>query len=122
MKDAAIMELTLRKYEPPSGDRESDLRMFLLSMGMVRPGDEHSPVEVIFKALLAGEGPVSVAELAQRANITESAVRYHLEKLKALRLVEGRRDYHLAEGDLLVAFKVFRRYVLEEYLTSIRRR
>jgi DNA-binding transcriptional ArsR family regulator len=119
MKDSAIMELTLRKYEPPSGELDRDLRLFLLSMGLVRPGDEESPAEVIVREILTRDGPVSVSELAQKAKITESAVRYHLERLKSLRLVDGRGDYRLAEGDLTVAFRVFRRYVLEEVLDRI---
>lgn len=119
MKDVPIMELTLRKYEPPSGEFDQDLRMFLLSMGLVRPGDERSPAETIFKTLLTSNNPVSVSKMAEKAGITESAVRYHLERLKSMRLVEGRREYRLAEGDLLVSFRVFRRYVVEEVLDRI---
>ncbi|TRO61999.1 ArsR family transcriptional regulator [Candidatus Bathyarchaeota archaeon] len=119
MKDSPIFELSLRKYEPPTHSLERDLRVFLLSMGLIRPGDADAPLETIFRALLTQKRPISVTELAQMAQITESAVRYHLERLKALRLVEGRKEYTLAEGDLSVAFKVFRRYVLEEILDRI---
>lgn len=119
MKDSPIFELSLRKYEPPTGNLERDLRVFLLSMGLVRPGDAKSPLETIFHALVTQKRPISVTELAQMAKITESAVRYHLERLKSMRLVEGRKDYVLAEGDLSIAFKVFRRYVLEEILDRI---
>jgi DNA-binding transcriptional ArsR family regulator len=119
VKDSPIFELSLRKYEPPTGALERDLRVFLLSMGLIRPGDQESPLETMFHELLVQKRPISVAELAQKAKITESAVRYHLERLKALRLVEGRKDYALAEGDLSIAFKVFRRYVLEEILDRI---
>ncbi len=118
MGDSPIFEITLRKYEPPSGNAERDLRVFLLSMGLIRPGDSKSPLEAIFRAFLQ-KSSVSVTELAQMAKITPSAVRYHLERLKALRLVEGRKNYRLAEGDLSVAFRVFRRYVLEELLDRI---
>ncbi len=119
MRDAPIFEVTLRKYEPPAEDRRRNLRFFLLSLGLVRPGDRQSPLEVIFSRLLEENGPVSLAKLAKEANITESAARYHMERLKALRLVEGRGEYRLAEGDLSVAFRVFRRYVLEEILDRI---
>ena len=119
MRDAPISEITLRKYEPPSGDLERDLRQFLLSLGLVRPGSQGSPVETVFRELLLSKKPVSVAELAKKAKITESAVRYHLERLKNFRLVEGRGLYSLAEKDLSVAFKVFRRYFLEEILDRI---
>jgi len=119
MRDSAISEITLRKYEPPTGDLDRDLRLFLLSLGLVRPGHQDTPVEIVFKELLTTKKAVSVKELAKKARITESAVRYHLERLKTLRLVEGRGDYYLAEGDLTVAFKVFRRYFVEEVLDRI---
>ncbi|MBR9681007.1 MAG: winged helix-turn-helix transcriptional regulator [Candidatus Altiarchaeota archaeon] len=119
MRDSAMSEITLRKYEPPSGDLERDLRQFLLSLGLVRPGSQDSPVETIFRELLLSKKPISVGELAKKAKITESAVRYHLERLKTLRLVEGRGEYSLAEGDISIAFKVFRRYFVEEILDRI---
>ncbi|MBR9689680.1 MAG: winged helix-turn-helix transcriptional regulator [Candidatus Altiarchaeota archaeon] len=119
VRDTPLFELTLRKYEPPTGDLDKDLRTFLLSLGMVRPGDQKSPLEVIFKAILTSKKPIAVDDLAKMAGVTESAVRYHLERLKALRLVDGRKEYYLAETDLSVAFKVFRRYVLEELLDRI---
>jgi DNA-binding transcriptional ArsR family regulator len=119
MRDSPLFEIALRKYEPPTGRLDRDLRVFLLSMGLIRPGDLKSPLETVFRVLLTQKRPVSVAELAQKAQITQSAVRYHLERLKALRLVEGRGEYSLADGDLTVAFKVFRRYVLEEILDRI---
>ena len=62
--DAPLFEVTLRKYEPPSGDRDRKIRIFLLSMGLIRPGDKKSPIETIFKELLGSEKPVSVPELA----------------------------------------------------------
>ena len=116
--NSPLFEVTLRKYEPPAGDRDRNLRFFFLSMGLIRPGDQKSPLETIFKTLL-DRGEVSVTDLAEMTGITESAVRYHLERLKALRLVEGRKNYKIAEADLAVAFKVFRRYVLEEILDRI---
>ena len=116
--NAPLFEVTLRKYEPPEGGLDKKIRFFLLSMGLIRPGDEKSPLEKIFKTLLVN-GETSVTELAGLTGVTESAVRYHLERLKALRLAEGRKNYKIAEADLGVAFKVFRRYVLEEILDRI---
>ena len=119
MGDKAIMGVTLRKYEPPTDDYDRNLRLFLLSLGLIRPGQKESPLELIFKKLLESKKPVPVEELASATGITESAVRYHLERLKALRLVDGRKEYHIAENDLVVAFRVFRRYILEEILERI---
>jgi DNA-binding transcriptional ArsR family regulator len=119
MGDAPIFEVTLRKYEPPSADFDRNLRVFLLSLGLIRPGDQKSPLEAIFRELLVRKAPVSVEELAKTTQITESAVRYHLERLKTLRLVDGRKEYFVAENDISVAFRVFRKYVLEEILDRI---
>lgn len=119
MTDKPVFDVTLRKYELPTEDFDRNLRLFLLSMGLIRPGTKKSPLEVIFKHILVEKKPISVEDLAEMTGITESAVRYHLERLKALRLVDGRKEYFLAENDLSVAFRVFRRYVLEEILDRI---
>ncbi len=119
MTDKPVFDVTLRKYELPTEDFDRNLRLFLLSMGLIRPGTKKSPLEVIFKYILVEKKPISVEDLAEMTGITESAVRYHLERLKALRLVDGRKEYFLAENDLSVAFRVFRRYVLEEILDRI---
>ena len=119
MSDKPVFGVTLRKYELPTEDFDRNLRLFLLSMGLIRPGAKKSPLEVIFKHILVEKKPISVEDLAEMTEITESAVRYHLERLKALRLIDGRKEYFLAENDLSVAFRVFRRYVLEETLDRI---
>ena len=119
MTDKPLLEVQLRKYEPPGPDFDRNLRVFLLSLGLIRPGDEQSPLETIFRELLVSKKEIPVDKLAELTHITPSAVRYHLEKLKELRLVSGRKNYYLAERDLTVAFSVFRRYVVEEVLDRI---
>ena len=111
--------MTLRKYEPPGEDFKANIRRFLLGLGLVRPGDKNSPVEAILSTILTYNRPVAVRELVQLTGISESGVRYHVQRLKALRLVEGHGRYRIAEGDLAVAFKMLRRYALEDILDRI---
>ena len=119
MREKPIAEVTLRKYEPPAGNLDTDIRRFLLSLGLVRPGDKESPVEVILRAILTAPGPVGMKELSQKTGISESGVRYHLSRLKTMRLISGHGKYQIAEGDLSIAFKMFRRYALEDILDRI---
>ncbi|MBR9681793.1 MAG: hypothetical protein GOV00_03265 [Candidatus Altiarchaeota archaeon] len=86
---------------------------------MIRPGDKNSPVEAILHSILTFGQPVSVRELAQQTRISESGVRYHVLRLKTMRLIEGHGKYRIAEGDLSIAYKMFRRYALEDVLDRI---
>ncbi len=119
MRSDPLVEVVLRKYEPPSDDLRSNLHFFLLSLGLVRPGEKSSLAENVFFELLTNPNGVSVSYLARKFGCSESAVRYHLQKLRELHLVEGRRIYRIAEGDLEIAFKVFRRFVVGEILDRI---
>ncbi len=110
------MELILRKYEAPTGDFKTDLRIFLLSLGLIRPGEKSSPVEKIFSELLKGEK--TIKELSKVSGISENAVRYQIRKLKSVGLVEGRKTYRIAEGNLVFAVKMLR-FRIEEILKRI---
>ncbi|HDR53329.1 MAG TPA: hypothetical protein ENN60_01490 [archaeon] len=122
MREKPISEVTLRKYEPPAETLDINIRRFLLALGLVRPGDRKSPLEAIFMALLTASGPVTIPDMARLTEISESGVRYHLLRLKNLRLVApaSRGAYSIAEGgDLVMAFKMFRKYALEDILDRI---
>jgi len=119
VREKPITEVTLRKYEPPGDAFDTNIRRFLLSLGLIRPGDKNSPVEVILKTILTYGKPVAIRDLAKQTGISESGVRYHVLRLKTMRLVEGHGKYQIAEGDLSLAFKIFRKYALEDVLDRI---
>ena len=119
MKNKPMIEIVLRKYELPSNDFEKTLKFFLLSLGFLRPGDKDSLAEKVFEKILKSNEGVTVSDLAKELNVSESAVRYHISKFKEIRLVEGRRRYRIAEGDLFLAFTSFKKYVVAEVLERI---
>lgn len=119
MREKPITEVVLRKYEAPGNDFKVNIRRFLLSLGLVRPGDKNSPVELILHTILTYGKAVSVRDLAQTTGISESGVRYHVLRLKNMHLIEGHGTYQIAEGDLGIAFKIFRKYSLEDILDRI---
>ena len=120
MSERPIFQVILRKYEPPTEDFDTNLKRFMLSLGLIRAGDKTPPIFRIFKTIVLSEQPISVKKLGQQTNLSSSAVRYHIQKLKFLRLVDGRGSYSLSEdGDLLTSFKIFRRFVLEEIIERI---
>ena len=120
MSERPISQVIIRKYEPPTKDFDSNLKRFMLSLGLIRVGDKNPPIFQIFKEIVVSKHPVSVKKLGQQTKLSNSAVRYHIQKLKFLRLVDGRGSYSLSEqGDLLTSFKIFRRFVLEEILERI---
>ena len=114
-----LIEVSLRKYEPPTENFRKNLRFFLLSIGIIRPGDADSLAEKLFFEILSTREGVTVSEIAKKFGVSESAVRYHITKLKELRLIEGRGRYRITEGDLQIAFLIFKRYVIGEILDRI---
>jgi len=95
LKDIPLQEITLRRYESPSGQqREETIRKFLLSVGLLQPGESRDVIVNIFSILLQ-EGrtkPLSLDFFLQRLTNKPGAsppnVRRQLRRLRELKLCE----------------------------------
>jgi len=125
--DSPLIELTLRKYERPSGDKKDLLRTFLLSVGLLQPGDSRDTIAQIFDILMQAtktREALKVVDICTRLKkgAAPSNVRRHLRRLMAVKLVEkADGGYRIAESfDLPLAFKyVTQKYVLSDVLERI---
>ncbi len=125
--DRPLLEVTLRKYERPSGERKNLARTFLLSIGLLQPGDSRDTVVDIFDFLMQSaknREVLKVKEICSRLNQGDapSNVRRHLRRLREVKLVEKTDGgYRIAEGfDLSLAFKyVTRKYIISDVLDRI---
>ena len=107
-KDTPLVDITLRKFERPSGEELDVLiRKFCISVGMLQPGDSRDVVADILKLLLHAkkEGKFySSAELetqlkqVRTEGIAASNIRRQLLRLERLGLVEKIKDgYRIRE-------------------------
>jgi len=126
--DAPLIELVLRKYErPENSDKKALLRMFLLSVGLIQPGDSRDTIVPIFDILMQAtktKESMKVGDICARLEkgAAPSNVRRHLRRLMAIKLVEkADGGYRIAESfDLPLAFKyVTQKYVLSDVLERI---
>lgn len=125
--DAPLTELTFRKYERPKGQKRDLIRTFLLSVGLLQPGDSRDTITDLFDLLMQAtvtKDVLTVSEicLKLKKGAAPSNVRRHLRRLSALKLVEKTDGgYRIAENfDLEYAFKeVTQKYVLKDVLERI---
>jgi hypothetical protein len=96
LKDLPLQEITLRKYEEPSAIEGRELvKKFLLSVGMLNPGESRDIVVDITAALLLAKKERKVMEiedflqqLKDKPGASAPNVRRQLRRLKDLKLVE----------------------------------
>ena len=101
LKDVPLQEITLRKYEEPANLSGRELaKKFLLSVGLLQPGESRDIIVDIFYTLLLarkGQQILSAEHFAEKLKSKPGAsppnVRRQLRRLKELKLVE-----HLAQG------------------------
>lgn len=106
-KDTPVLDISLRKFEKPSGDHDELLHKFCISIGLLQPGDSRDiivdllklflkarkvkrfmPVEQVYKYILD----------AQKPGASQSNIRRHLHRLKELEFVEKTgQGYRLRE-------------------------
>jgi DNA-binding transcriptional ArsR family regulator len=100
LKDLPLQEITLRKYEEPQTNDIRELsKKFLLSVGLLQPGESRDVIVDIFVSLLNARREKKLltpqAILLQnpgRAGLSEPNVRRQLRRLKELKLVEKMTD------------------------------
>lgn len=107
LKDLPLQEITLRKYEEPAKnlDRRELSRRFLLSVGLLNPGESRDVIVDIFTELLRARGQKKhlqaddvVGLLKGKAGASVPNVRRQLRRLKELKFVEQLPDgYRITE-------------------------
>jgi hypothetical protein len=93
-----LQEITIRKYESPSGLDQKELnRKFLLSIGLLQPGESRDVIVNIFELLLENRGkgfePTEILRaLGEKRGASAPNIRRQLRRLRNLKLVEKRQD------------------------------
>src|SRR3989344_3253702 len=96
LKDLPLQEITLRKYEAPSNLSERELsKKFMLSIGLLQPGESRDVIVDIFYTLLQAKKQrktLAVEDLLQHLRDKPGAsapnMRRQLRRLKELKLIE----------------------------------
>jgi len=107
LKDTPLQEITLRKYESPQNLDERELsKKFLLSVGLLQPGESRDIIVDIFLELLKARKEKKhlqiehfIETLKEKPGASPPNVRRQLRRLKALKLVEK-----LSEGYRITEF------------------
>jgi len=114
MKDLPLSEITLRKYEKPSGLEKRELiRKICLSLGLLQLGDSRDIIVDILMVLIEAnetkkelngdEIKVKVEEIRKRYSLgvkglAESNIRRQLKRLRDAMLIDKKaNDYYLNE-------------------------
>lgn len=118
VKDIALSEITLRKYETPYDlDKRELVKKICLSLGLLQPGDSRDVIVDILmiliesskgkKSLNSEEIKSGVEHLRKKHSlemkgIAESNIRRQLKRLRDLMLIEKRNNlYNLSEFESL---------------------
>lgn len=96
LKDLPLQEITLRKYESPQNLNQRELaKKFLLSIGLLQPGESRDIIVDIFLQLLKARKEKKfmqishfVDALKEKQGASSPNIRRQLRRLKALKLVE----------------------------------
>jgi len=108
IKDTPLTDITLRKFEKPSGeDKETLIRKFCISLGLLQPGDSRDVVVDVLKLLLEARKEhrfYSSAEVESAIKQTRtdgtaaSNIRRQLLRLEKLGFVEKTKEgYRIRE-------------------------
>jgi len=106
LRDLPLQEITLRKYEFPNEqvDHRELVKKFLLSVGLINPGESRDIIIDLFLTLLrarAERKTLSVEELKKSLNrhgASAPNIRRQLRRLRALKLVEKTpKGYRITE-------------------------
>ncbi len=113
MKDLALDEITIRKYEMPSGNERDIIRKFCLSIGLLQEGDRRDIITDVLLVLLkmkkigklvdSKEINKAVIEIRKSSGlnvkgVSESNIRRQLKRLRDLMIVEKiKNNYRITE-------------------------
>jgi len=131
VKDTALAEITLRKYERPLNLSRRDLvKKLCLSIGLLQPGDSRDIMVDIFSVLLDAEGPMTTEKIQEQViayrkehklelqGVAASNIRRQLKRLRNLFLVEKlANSYRIAENEEL--HHLFEHKIKKFYLNDI---
>ena len=95
-RDAPLQEITIRKYESPENQQPVEVaRRFLLSVGLLQPGDSRDIISDIFTMLLVARNAKKYLQvnnfldkLQGKAGASAPNVRRQLRRLRELKLIE----------------------------------
>lgn len=138
-RDIPLSEITLRRYEKPSGLSRRDLvRKLCLSVGLLQPGDSRDVVVDVLQVMLnaskskkllsSDDVKMEVVKLRKKQKlplrgVAESNVRRQLKRLRNLFLIEKlNNNYRVTEWeDLSVIFEdKIEKYYLENIKDRVR--
>ena len=136
-RDIPLGEITLRRYEKPSGLSERDLlRKICLSVGLLQPGDSRDVIVDVFYVMLNASkskklmSSVDVREEAVKyrkknnlalKGLADSNIRRQLKRLRDLFLVEKINNmYRITEWEQ--PSTIFNEKIEKFYLESIKNR
>jgi len=127
LKDIPLQEITLRKYEQPEGlERKELIRKFLLSIGLLQPGESRDVIVNIFELLLENKGkgyePTEILRaLGEKKGASPPNIRRQLRRMKDLKLVEKMQDgYQICESIPAVIENFIEPYVIKQTLERLK--
>ncbi|QQG39042.1 MAG: hypothetical protein HYS32_01110 [Candidatus Woesearchaeota archaeon] len=111
-KDTPLAEITLRKYEKPSGLKGRELiKKLCLSLGLLQPGDSRDVVVDVLHSLVKSKDYLSAVEIEEKVKqlrresnipligVASSNIRRQLKRIKDLHLIERiGNEYRINEG------------------------
>jgi hypothetical protein len=129
--DTPLAEVTLRKYEKPSGESKRELvRKLCLSLGLLQPGDSRDVVVDVLHVMLEADTELTSVEVERRViekrkiaglellGIAPSNIRRQLLRLRDLFIVEKvKNNYRVRERTTLRS--IFEENIEKYYLASI---
>jgi len=106
--------------------RQSMLRWVCLSLGLLSPDETRQSILPVLDSFIAmqvlGQSP-SVAELSNAAGQPEKVVRYHLQRLEAIGLVEEEKRHYKfvmdSSSNRLSLAKTFKQHYSETLIQSL---
>jgi len=95
-RDESLQEITIRKYESPQNQPTEELsRRFLLSVGLLQPGDSRDAIVDIFNLLLVARKSRKFLQVEDFLRILEHKqgasapnIRRQLRRLREIKLIE----------------------------------
>lgn len=109
LKDLPLQEITLRKYEVPTNLENRELaKKFLLSIGMLQPGDSRDIIVDIFDYLLKQGSRDATFDEIRAVLVDKSGASYpnmkrQMRRLQEMKLIEKRGEaYRIVEGGAIV--------------------
>jgi len=111
--DLALSEITLRKYEKPSGNKREICRKFCLSIGLLQPGDSRDVIVDILYVLMESQ--------QKKRELSSEEIRYEVTKNRKKRKLallgiasSNIRRQLLRLRDLFIVEKIANNYRINE--------